>query len=79
MTQLCITLRIETICNGDRSMKSFWLGFFMSSSLCLVTYIAWEYHRYVPVVIKPIPVPVPMSQLPYSQPEPAIETLEINK
>jgi hypothetical protein len=79
VTQLCITLHMETICNGGRNMKSFWLGFFMSLSLCLVAYLAWEYHRYVPVVIKPIPVPVPMSQLPYPQPEPAIETLEINK
>tara|TARA_Y100001973_G_scaffold40643_1_gene60782 strand:- start:2123 stop:2287 length:165 start_codon:yes stop_codon:yes gene_type:complete len=39
-------------------MKDFWLGFSVATCVCLAGFIAWEYIRYVPVVVKPVPVPV---------------------
>ena len=56
-------------------MKNFWLGFFVSVSLCLTTYIVWENIRHVPTVVKTVPVPVPMSEAPDIMPEPAIDNI----
>ena len=39
-------------------MKDFWLGFSVAACLCLMSFMTWEYIRFVPVVVKPIPVPV---------------------
>ena len=60
--------------DGDRVMINFWLGFFMSLSFCLVAHITWEHRRHIPLVIRMVPVPVPMRQGPYVQPEPALDT-----
>ena len=37
-------------------MKNFLLGFFMCLSLSLGTYLVWENHRHVPVMIKQVPI-----------------------
>lgn len=37
-------------------MKNFLLGFFVCLSLSLGTYLVWENHRHVPVLIKQVPV-----------------------
>ncbi len=51
-------------------MREFMLGFFVAASLGLSLYIYWENKRYVPVVIKQVPVPVQMI------PNPSSDTLE---
>jgi hypothetical protein len=53
-------------------MKNFCLGFLAALSLSLISYILWENHRHVPVVVKQVPVPVPMFQPPAVSPEPAV-------
>ena len=52
-------------------MKDFWLGFLASTCLCLAGFIAWEYIRYTPVVVKPVPVPV-SSKMPVPELAPVI-------
>lgn len=39
-------------------MKNFALGFLLSGCICLISYIVWENHRHVPVIIQQVPVPV---------------------
>lgn len=48
-------------------MKEFFLGFFFCLSICSVSYTVWENYRHIPVLIREIPVPVPMQRL---EPEP---------
>ena len=42
-------------------MKDFWLGFLAATCLCLSGFLVWDYCRFVPVVLKPVPVQVPNS------------------
>lgn len=37
-------------------MKNFMLGFFCATTLSLSVFIAWEYVRHIPVVIKEVPI-----------------------
>jgi hypothetical protein len=55
-------------------MKNFCLGFFVCLSICLMSYTIWEHHRHVPVIVKQVFVPIPMSTAPPVQPEPAFDT-----
>jgi hypothetical protein len=48
-------------------MKNFALGFLFSLCICLVSYILWENHRHVPVLIQQVPVPVPVQSMPSSE------------
>ena len=49
-------------------MKDFCLGFLAATCLCLIGFMAWEYVRFVPVVVKPVPVPVYSSPVPELSP-----------
>lgn len=45
-------------------MKDFWLGFAVAACVCLSGFITWEYCRFVPVVVRPVPVPVSSNNIP---------------
>ena len=49
-------------------MKDFWLGFSVATCLCLSGFIAWEYCRFVPVVVKTVAVPTSNTGIPELSP-----------
>ena len=53
-------------------MKNFWLGFFTCLSSCLIVYIVWEHHRYVPVLIREVPTPAFIDRSPITAPAPPV-------
>lgn len=48
---------------GQHPLKNFMLGFLSALSICLLIYIIWDGYRYVPVLIKQVPVPIPTREM----------------